>query len=54
MPRKQVCFYGQYADMLTLNSLDTEALPSTPCHGIRSNILYPTYVTPAPLSQNSC
>lgn len=40
--------------MLTLNSLDTEALPSTPCHGIRSNILYPTYVTPALFHITAC
>lgn len=24
--------------------LDTEELPSRPCHGIRSNVVYPTYV----------
>lgn len=40
--------------MLTLNSLDTEALPSTPCHGIRSNILYPTYVTLAHFHKTAC
>lgn len=29
--------------------LDTEGLPNKQCHGIRSNVLYPTYVThPSP------
>jgi hypothetical protein len=52
MPRKQSLLL--WGDILTINSLDTEALPSTPCHGIRSNILYPTYVTTPFFRKTSC
>ena len=31
--------------------LDTEAFPAGPCHGIRSNILYPTCVPPYSVCQ---
>ncbi|KAK0748917.1 hypothetical protein B0T18DRAFT_322892, partial [Schizothecium vesticola] len=35
-------FKGDTAAPCADATLDTEALPGTPCHGIRSNILYPT------------
>ncbi len=43
-------FKGDDAAPCADAKLDTETLPSGPCSGIRSNILYPTYVTRKPSS----
>lgn len=38
-------FQGDDAAPCADAQLDTEHLPTGPCHGIRSNVLYPTYVS---------
>ena len=37
-------FAGDNAAPCADATLDTEALPAGKCYGIRSNVLYPTYV----------